>query len=102
MNDILRTLKVLKATSDLNVHLVEVSKQLALIQQHTLCRDVIGVGMAPQPSEDPSFYKTGTTYHNVPVMWHEKLEQVPKAFSVILAHEFFDALPIHKFQVRRT
>ena len=31
------------------------------------------------------------------VHWHSSLRSVPKAFSLFIAHEFFDALPINKF-----
>ena len=36
-----------------------------------------------------------------PVMyWYKHLEEVPREFSFFIAHEFFDALPIYKFQVK--
>ena len=34
------------------------------------------------------------------VRWHRSLEEVPvDAPAIVLAHEFFDALPVHHFQV---
>lgn len=33
-----------------------------------------------------------------PIFWHKSLDEVPEAkFSVFIANEFFDALPIHQF-----
>ena len=33
-----------------------------------------------------------------PVRWYRDLESVPRGcFSFLLAHEFLDALPVHKF-----
>lgn len=32
------------------------------------------------------------------ISWYEHLKEVPAQFSLYLAHEFFDALPIHKYQ----
>ncbi|KAK6641147.1 hypothetical protein RUM44_012856 [Polyplax serrata] len=98
IKDIVQTLKTLKATSDLSIHLVEVSPQLATLQTHNLCNDVIGIGMVQQTVKGNKFYRANKINDEIPVYWYEKLENVPKAFSVILAHEFFDALPIHKFQ----
>ena len=37
---------------------------------------------------------------NVPIRWYFRLEDVPRLpFTIVIAHEFFDALPIHKFEV---
>jgi len=34
-----------------------------------------------------------------PVTWHAALEQVPSGLpTIIIAHEFYDALPVHQFQ----
>jgi NADH dehydrogenase [ubiquinone] 1 alpha subcomplex assembly factor 7 len=32
----------------------------------------------------------------VPVLWHERLANVPEGPAIILANEFFDALPVHQ------
>lgn len=57
--------------------------------------------MMPRPTDGP-FYKSGTTPDNIKVYWYNKIEEVPRNFSVVIAHEFFDALPVHKFQVRKS
>lgn len=47
---------------------------------------------------DGLFYQSGTTRHGTNIKWYTSITDVPqKNFSLILAHEFFDALPIHKF-----
>lgn len=43
------------------------------------------------------FLNVGISRHGIPVFWHKQLQDVPNSFSLIVAHEFFDALPIHKF-----
>lgn len=43
------------------------------------------------------FLFLGITHHGVSVEWYKQLKDVPKAFTLLIAHEFFDALPIHKF-----
>ncbi len=57
----------------LDLHLVEVNAGLVEIQRRTLA------GAAPQ--------------------WHARLDAVPAGPSIILANEFFDALPIHQFEM---
>eukprot|EP00899_Mesostigma_viride_P008900 jgi/Mesvir1/18010/Mv09343-RA.1 len=35
---------------------------------------------------------------SIPVEWHRSLDTVPQGPAIIIAHEFFDALPVHQFQ----
>ncbi|CAB0020379.1 unnamed protein product [Nesidiocoris tenuis] len=95
MADILRVFGKLGVTGDtLEVHLVEVSKSLSEIQASNLCREH---GSAAESDKHPFYYR-GLTDREISVFWHKSVEQLPEKFSVIVAHEFFDALPIHKFQ----
>jgi NADH dehydrogenase [ubiquinone] 1 alpha subcomplex assembly factor 7 len=34
------------------------------------------------------------------VNWYDGIEDLPDSWSMIMAHEFFDALPIHTFEVK--
>jgi SAM-dependent MidA family methyltransferase len=54
------------------VHLVEISPALQQLQRATL----------------------GQT--EVPMLWHQTLDEVPDGPAIILANEFFDALPVHQ------
>jgi SAM-dependent MidA family methyltransferase len=36
----------------------------------------------------------------ISVNWYDGVEDLPDAWSMIMAHEFFDALAIHTFEVR--
>jgi len=44
-------------------------------------------------------YREGVTRDGVKIYWYYSINDVPRKFSVFIAQEFFDALPIHKFQV---
>jgi NADH dehydrogenase [ubiquinone] 1 alpha subcomplex assembly factor 7 len=63
----------------LRVHLIEVSPALRQRQAHTL-RDA----------------------GDVPVRWHGTLAEVPPGPAIVLANEFFDALPVHQAERRPT
>ena len=34
----------------------------------------------------------------IPISWHDSLEEVPAGRTLVIANEFFDALPIHQYQ----
>ncbi|KAJ8913697.1 hypothetical protein NQ315_007414 [Exocentrus adspersus] len=90
-NDILRVFSHFKALHKASLHLVEVSPTLSDVQAKQLC-----IETTPSP-ESSAVYRRGMSRHGIPVFWHKQLEDVPHSFSLIIAHEFFDALPIHKF-----
>jgi NADH dehydrogenase [ubiquinone] 1 alpha subcomplex assembly factor 7 len=73
MADALRAASVVPDfRSAIAVHLVEVSPALQQLQQQTL--EPFGVS----------------------VFWHKTLEEAPAGPAIILANEFFDALPVHQ------
>jgi SAM-dependent MidA family methyltransferase len=64
------------------VHLVETSAALRALQDTRL---------------SPSAVKYGCTFE-----WHDSLDQIPptdEEYTMVLAHEFFDALPFHTIEV---
>ncbi|ONI19326.1 hypothetical protein PRUPE_3G272300 [Prunus persica] len=77
-------------TESLHVHMVECSPALQKLQHQKLeCVD-----------EDVTAGKrTVSMLAKTPVSWHATLEQVPSGVpSIIIAHEFYDALPVYQFQ----
>ncbi|XP_035268574.1 protein arginine methyltransferase NDUFAF7, mitochondrial [Anguilla anguilla] len=96
-SDVLRVFSQLRAVlggTAVSVHLVEVSPRLSEVQARSLTGDLNQVSR----SENDPAYRRGTTGTGLPISWYRSLDDVPKGFSIYLAHEFFDALPIHKFQ----
>ena len=74
MADMLRTAKTMpEFRSALRVHMVETSPALAASQRKSL-------------------KKTGVEVH-----WHDAFERVPEGPFLLMANEFFDALPIRQF-----
>lgn len=95
--DVLRVFSQLRSVvggASVSVHLVEVSPVLSRVQAQTLT----GTGSREAGAEDDPVYRRGETGAGLPVFWYRRLEDVPAGFSVFVAHEFFDALPVHKFQ----
>lgn len=70
------------------------SQKLSEIQALTLTEEKV-----PLEREAGSpVYMKGVTKSGIPISWYRDLQDVPKGYSFYLAHEFFDVLPVHKFQ----
>ncbi|AEE77479.1 NADH dehydrogenase ubiquinone complex I, assembly factor-like protein (DUF185) [Arabidopsis thaliana] len=90
MADLLRgTSKFKNFTESLHIHLVECSPALQKLQHQNLkCTD-----------ESSSEKKAVSSLAGTPVHWHATLQEVPSGVpTLIIAHEFYDALPVHQFQ----
>jgi NADH dehydrogenase [ubiquinone] 1 alpha subcomplex assembly factor 7 len=75
MADILRTAKIKPAfLAAADVRLVEISPRLRELQRATL-------------------EKGGAT-----ARWHDRIEDIPRGPAIVIANEFFDALPVHQFE----
>jgi SAM-dependent MidA family methyltransferase len=75
----------------LRIHLVETSPGLQVRQRETL-RDV----------NDLSMLDRHAGIAEVPLHWHAAIDSVPATPSIIVANEFFDALPVRQAERRRT
>lgn len=77
------------------IYMVEASPKLRMAQKNLLC------------GEDARMTESKVGYHsickstNLPIVWTETIKSIPFSSDktpFIVAHEFFDALPIHAFQ----
>eukprot|EP00250_Pteridium_aquilinum_P005519 c15600_g1_i2 orf=468-1946(-) len=107
MADLLRGVSKFKDfASAITVNLVECSPTLRAVQQKALGVSLETQGQSATISGNVPFQEASTaskkmtsTLFNTSISWHADLEQVPRGVpSIIIAHEFFDALPIHQFQ----
>ncbi|XP_055902245.1 protein arginine methyltransferase NDUFAF7 homolog, mitochondrial [Eupeodes corollae] len=89
--DLLKILTHFNLGGQFSLHLVEVSPHLSKMQASKLCFK------HNQVDEGPCYWK-GETLSGTKVYWYKRLEDVPRGFSIVVAHEFFDALPVHKLQ----
>ncbi|OUC49943.1 hypothetical protein D917_00923 [Trichinella nativa] len=96
MQDMLRTMAKFKLCNKMSVHLVEISEQLARQQEQLLCPQWTNAGI--DSIGETVCYKKRYTSSGIPVHWHKDVEDLPRGFSLVIAQEFFDAMPIHKFQ----
>uniref|UniRef100_A0A2N9IDT4 Protein arginine methyltransferase NDUFAF7 n=1 Tax=Fagus sylvatica TaxID=28930 RepID=A0A2N9IDT4_FAGSY len=95
MADLLRGVSKFKGfAQSLHIHMVECSPTLQKLQHSNLkCKD-------EDNTNDEVNKKSVSTLAGTPVTWHAALEQVPSGLpTIIIAHEFYDALPVHQFQV---
>ncbi|KHO00854.1 DUF185 domain-containing protein [Metarhizium album ARSEF 1941] len=97
MDDMLRTIKRFPAMRDSieSVFMVEASPELREKQKKLLC----GSDTASEDCE--AGFRSAEKYSGKPVIWAESLKSIPiesNKVPFIVAHEFFDALPIHCFQ----
>ena len=77
MADLVRACSVMPGLRDgMKVHMVEMSPALKVVQGETMKRA------------------------GIEVQWHDRLEDVPDAPSLIIANEFFDALPVRQLQAQ--
>ncbi|XP_023601981.1 protein arginine methyltransferase NDUFAF7, mitochondrial [Myotis lucifugus] len=79
---------------DISIHLVEVSQKLSEIQALTLTEEKVPL----ERDAGSPVYMKGVTKSGIPISWYRDLQDVPKEHSFYVAHEFFDVLPVHKFQ----
>ncbi|KAK9698394.1 hypothetical protein RND81_08G101300 [Saponaria officinalis] len=94
MVDLLRGASKFKSfIESVHIHLVECSPTLKELQHRNLkCED-------EDDSSPTSEKKTISRLAGTPVSWHAAFEQIPSGVpTIIIGHEFYDALPVHQFQ----
>uniref|UniRef100_A0A1D1YPQ9 Protein arginine methyltransferase NDUFAF7 n=1 Tax=Anthurium amnicola TaxID=1678845 RepID=A0A1D1YPQ9_9ARAE len=80
-------------TRSLHIHLVECSPTLQKLQYKALkC-------VGERDTKDSDTKSFVSTLAGACVSWHTMLDQVPSGLpTIIIAHEFYDSLPVHQFQ----
>ncbi|XP_052824533.1 protein arginine methyltransferase NDUFAF7, mitochondrial isoform X2 [Octopus bimaculoides] len=85
------------------LNLVEVSSKMSSLQYEKLVgphqlSDSANKATPKLDSNNSLAYNHGISKFSIPVNWYYKLEDIPSDFTCYIAHEFFDVLPVHKFQ----
>ncbi|KAK3989525.1 putative S-adenosyl-L-methionine-dependent methyltransferase-domain-containing protein [Cladorrhinum sp. PSN332] len=98
MDDMLRTIQRFPAMSNSidAIYMVEASPELRQAQKNLLC------GPDAPFTESKAGYHSVCKYNSIPIVWTETIKSIPISPAkqpFIVAHEFFDALPIHAFQL---
>ncbi|KAF3059830.1 NADH dehydrogenase [ubiquinone] complex I, assembly factor 7 [Daldinia childiae] len=98
MDDMLRTIRNFKdmASSIDTIYMVEASVELRTAQKNLLC------GKDAVMTESEIGWHSTSKYNGLPIVWTDSIKAIPQDSSktpFIVAHEFFDALPIHAFQL---
>ncbi|XP_056422949.1 protein arginine methyltransferase NDUFAF7, mitochondrial isoform X2 [Hyla sarda] len=97
MDDILRVFsqfKPLLSSCQISIHLVEVSPKLSEIQAIRLT----GNSIETKYDGNALAYMKGMTKSGLQISWYHDVQDVPAGYTIFIAHEFFDALPIHKLK----
>ncbi len=106
ISDILRTIGQFKtfANAISAVWLVEAGEGLRKRQKDALCGETAKMKKVGDASGKNVWWEATST-HGIPVRWVEDIALLPgqgegqsEAIPFIIAHEFFDALPIHAFE----
>ncbi|KAF9287761.1 NADH dehydrogenase [ubiquinone] complex I, assembly factor 7 [Mortierella alpina] len=79
------------------VHLIEASPGLRKVQRQQLCgipisEEQVGGGASLEG------ITSATRPDGLKISWHDVFDDLPGECSLVVAHEFFDALPIYKFE----
>ncbi|XP_049783426.1 protein arginine methyltransferase NDUFAF7, mitochondrial isoform X2 [Schistocerca cancellata] len=88
-------LRKFNSTDGVSLHLVEISQHMSKLQAQAL--KCIQTNESGLPNENME-YQSAVTTDGISVKWYRQIQDVPRGFSCIIAHEFFDALPVHKLQ----
>ncbi|KAJ2713975.1 hypothetical protein H4R19_001975 [Coemansia spiralis] len=81
------------------IHLIERSPELRRVQHDRLGCDAQHTQMATD--QDAPEHSVTAARGNIPVRWYDALDAVEPGSDcvpLVVAHEFFDALPVHKFE----
>ncbi|GFO34673.1 NADP dehydrogenase [ubiquinone] complex i, assembly factor 7-like [Plakobranchus ocellatus] len=90
--------------SNISLHLVEVSPALSKLQVIKLVGEgdesnseqkTLNSNSSENECEGP--YRQEISKYGPQISWYRNLSDVPEGLSCYIAHEFLDALPIHKF-----
>jgi len=97
MDDMLRTIHRFPAMANSidAIYMVEASAELRAAQKNLLC------GPDAPMTESKVGYHSVCKYGSLPIVWTDTIKSIPIAAEkqpFIVAHEFFDALPIHAFE----
>ncbi|KAL2134273.1 hypothetical protein VTI74DRAFT_640 [Chaetomium olivicolor] len=98
MDDMLRTIQRFPPMANAidAIYMVEASPELRMAQKNLLC------GEDAPMTESKAGYHSVCKYNALPIVWTETIKSIPissEKMPFIMAHEFFDALPIHAFEL---
>ncbi|KAL0078765.1 S-adenosyl-L-methionine-dependent methyltransferase [Phycomyces blakesleeanus] len=81
------------------IHLVEASPGLRKMQRAALVEGSKDEDVVREKADAANTaLESITRPDGITVSWHDGIEFVPEQWSMIMAHEFFDALPVHSFE----